>query len=30
MKKSYEAKGKTYNEAVDAALEALGLTIDEV
>ena len=30
MKKSYEAKGKTREEAIDAGLEALDLTIDEV
>ena len=30
MKKTYEAKGKTREEAIDAALEALDLTIDEV
>ena len=30
MKKSFEAKGKTREEAIDAGLEALDLTIDEV
>ena len=30
MKKTYEAKGKTREEAIDAGLEALDLTIDEV
>ena len=30
MRKSYEAKGKTREEAIDAGLEALDLTIDEV
>lgn len=30
MKKTYEAKGKTREEAIDAGLEALGMTIDEV
>ena len=28
--RSYEAKGKTREEAIDNALEALNLTIDEV
>ena len=30
MSKSYEATGKTREEAIDAGLEALGLTIGEV
>ena len=30
MKKTYVAKGKTREEAIDAGLEALDLTIDEV
>ena len=30
MRKTYEAKGKTREEAIDAGLDALGMTIDEV